>query len=70
MFTLDTTIDTIQGIKRAATNQFITDPTLNQTAHAYIDAQTEFAKMMASNAMTLAKYSVETATRGFFFKKD
>jgi hypothetical protein len=65
MFTPDTIIDNIQGIKRSFTNQVITDPTFNKIAHDYIDAQTEFAKMMARNALSVAKYSAEAVTNGF-----
>jgi hypothetical protein len=68
MFTPDAIIDNIQGIKRSFTNQVITDPTFNKIAHDYIDAQTEFAKMMARNAMTVAKYSVESVTNSFLKK--
>jgi hypothetical protein len=68
MFTPDAIIDNIQGIKRSFTNQVITDPTFNKIAHDYIDAQTEFAKMMAHNAMTVAKYSVEAVTNSFLKK--
>ena len=70
MLTPIAVIDSVQGMKRAATNQMITDPTLNQAAHAYIDAQTEFAKMLVTNAVNIAKNSVDIATRSFFFKKD
>jgi hypothetical protein len=65
MFTPDTIIDNIQGIKRSFTNQVITDPTFNKIAHDYIDAQTEFAKMLARNALTVAKYSAEAVANGF-----
>jgi hypothetical protein len=69
MFTPDAVIDNIQGIKRSFTNHVITDPTFNKIAHDYIDAQTEFAKMMARNALTVAKYSTEAATKSMFSKK-
>jgi hypothetical protein len=69
MFAPNTIIDNIQGIKSSFTDQVIKDPTLNQAAHEYIDAQTEFAKMMVKNALTIAKYSVELATKGFFYQK-
>jgi hypothetical protein len=69
MFTPNAIIDNIQGIKRSFTNQVITDPTFNKIAHDYIDAQTEFAKMLANNALAVAKYSTEAATKGLFSKK-
>jgi hypothetical protein len=65
MFTPDTIIDNVQGIKRSFTNQVITDPTFNKIAHDYIDAQTEFAKMLARNVLTVAKYSAETVANSF-----
>jgi hypothetical protein len=68
MFTPDAIIDNIQGIKRSFTNQVITDPTLNKIAHDYIDAQTEFAKIMSRNSVTVAKYSAETLAKGFSMK--
>jgi hypothetical protein len=65
MFTPDAIIDNIQGIKRSFTNQVITDPTFNKIAHDYINAQTEFAKMVSNNALTVAKYSAECLSNGF-----
>jgi hypothetical protein len=65
MFTPNAVIDNIQGIKRSFTNQVITDPTFNKIAHDYIDAQTEFAKMMSDHAVTAAKYSAECLSNGF-----
>jgi hypothetical protein len=69
MFTPDAIIDNVQGIKRSFTNQVITDPTFNKIAHNYIDAQTEFAKMMANSVLTVAKYSTESVSNSFFSKK-
>jgi len=69
MFTPDAIIDNIQGIKRSFTNQVITDPTLNKVAHSFIDAQTEFAKMTARNAITVAQYSAETLAKSVAGKK-
>lgn len=69
MFTPIAFIDTIQGMKRTAANQLIKDTTLNQSAHAFIDAQTEFAKMLVTNTMTMVNHSVETASKSVFSKK-
>ena len=66
MFTPITIIDTIQDTKRALTNQFIKDSTLNKVANEYITAQTTFAKMLANNAIDLTKYSVECFSKQLF----
>ncbi len=61
-------IDTFQDTKRIVTNKIITDPTLNKAAHNYIDAQTTFAKMLADNAIDMAKYSVDSVSKVLFPK--
>jgi hypothetical protein len=43
---------------------------LNKAAHAYIDAQTQFAKMAVNNTIDMAKYSVESISKVLFPKKD
>ena len=70
MFTPDFYIDSFQSTKRLLTNKVITDPTLNKAAHNYIDAQTTFAKMLTTNALDLAKYSVESVSKVLFPKKE
>ena len=65
MFSPDAIIDSVQGFKRSVTNQVITDPTLNTMAHAYIDAQTIFAKAVAQNAVALASSSVDSINYWF-----
>lgn len=59
MFTPVFFIEMFQGAKRSLTNKIITDEVLNRAANDFITAQTEFAKMLANNAITLAKYSVD-----------
>jgi len=58
--TLDAHIEAFQTTKRGLTDKVITDPTLNNAAHEYIDAHTAFAKMLAKNFTDLAKYSVDS----------
>lgn len=70
MFGPDFYIDSIQNMKKVITNQIFVDATLNKAAHAYIDAQTKFAKVVAGNAIDMAKYSVETASKYWFPKKE
>jgi hypothetical protein len=48
----------------------IKNSTLNKAAKDYIDAQTVFAKMMANNAIDLAKYSMDTFTKCVYPKKE
>lgn len=69
VFTPDFYIDTFQNTKKNITNSVITDKTLNKAAHAYIDAQTAFAKMLSKNATEIAKYSVDTVGDKFFPKE-
>jgi hypothetical protein len=66
MFTASFLIDTLQDTKRALTNQIIKDPTLNKAAHAYIDSQTAFAKMLVNNCMDVTKYGVESVSKVLF----
>ena len=70
MFTPEFYIDSFQSTKRMLTNKVITDATLNKAAHNYIDAQTAFAKMLAANAVDMAKYSVESVSKVLFPKKE
>jgi len=68
MFSPSFYIESFQNTKKVVTNQVIKDPTLNKAAHAYIDAQTKFALMLADNAVELAKYSVESLSKVMFPK--
>jgi len=59
MFTPDFYIDSFQATKKAITNQVFTDPKLNKAALKFIDAQTQFAKMLVQNTIDMTKYSVD-----------
>lgn len=69
MFTPDFFIDTLQSTKKALTNQIYKDPVLNKAANDYIDAQTQFAKMMVHNTVDMVKYSVESISKCLFPQK-
>ena len=69
-FTPDFFIDTFQGTKKAVTNTVFKDATLNKAAHAYIDAQTAFAKVLASNTIEMTRYSVDSISKVLFPKKE
>ncbi len=63
-------IESFQNTKKIVADQVFKDPALNKAAHAYIDAQTQFAKMAVNNTIDMAKYSVETISKYMFPKKD
>lgn len=68
MFSLDFYIDSFQSTKRVITNQVFTDPKLNKAANKFIDAQTQFAKMLAQNTVDMLKYSADAITNKAFPK--
>jgi hypothetical protein len=59
MFSPEFFIDTIQSAKRSVFNRVIQDENLQRVANRYLEAQTEFAKMLVLNAIDLAKYSLD-----------
>jgi len=69
MFTPHFYIDSFQTTKKIITDQIFKDPSLNKAAHAYIDAQTQFAKMAVNNTIDMTKYSVESVSKVLFPKK-
>ncbi len=70
MFTPTFFIDTFQGTKKVITDTVFKDPTLNKTAHAYIDAQTAFAKVLVNNTIEMTRYSVDSVSKVLFPKKE
>ena len=70
MFTPMFCIESIQNAKKVVTDQLFKDPALNKAAHAYIDAQTQFAKMAITNTIDMAKYSVDSVSKYLFPKKE
>ncbi len=69
-FTPDFFIDTFQNTKKVVTNAVFKDETLNKAAHAYIDAQTSFAKVLANNTIEMTRYSVDSVSKVLFPKKE
>ncbi len=70
MFTPHFFIDSFQSTKKIVADQIFKDPALNKAAHAYIDAQTQFAKMAVNNTIDMTKYSVESVSKVLFPKKE
>lgn len=66
MFTPDFFIDAFQTTKKVVFNQVISDKTLQRAAGEYVDAQTQFAKMIVHNTISVAKYSWETVSKCWF----
>lgn len=48
-----------QSAKKSMTNKIIKDPELNEMAHKYIDAQTQFANMLLDNTERMMKYAFD-----------
>lgn len=69
-YTTDYAIDTIQTFKKVLTDQMIKDPTLHKAAINYIDAQTNFAKMLGHNTVDIVKYSIDSLGKYFFPKQE
>lgn len=70
MFSPHFYIDSFQNTKKIVADQIFKDPALNKAAHAYIDAQTQFAKMAINNTIDMAKYSVDSVSKYLFPKKE
>lgn len=66
MFNPEFFIDSFQGAKKSVTDKVFKDQVLNKAAHAYIDAQTAFAKMMVRNTIDVAKHSVDSISKVLF----
>ena len=60
--TLESHIDAFQTTKKGLTDKIITDEMLNKAAHNFINAQSEFAKMLAKNYTDIAKYPMDAYT--------
>lgn len=52
-------INYIQSTKKTLTDRIIKDPELNDMAHKYIEAQTQFANMLLDNTECMMKYSFD-----------
>lgn len=65
-YTANFYIDTLQKTKSILTDKVITDPVLNKAAHDFLDAQTVFAKMAATNTTNIAKHSIDSISKTYF----
>jgi hypothetical protein len=70
MFTPHFFIDTFQSTKKSVFKTIVQDPELQRVADRYVDAQTEFAKMLVTNTIDIAKFSFEKVTDRAFSKKE
>ena len=68
MFTPDYFIDSVQNAKRYVVNTFVQDDQIKQGLHAYIDAQTEFVKVVSKNAVDFSKLAVERVVKTDYSK--
>lgn len=59
MFTPDALIDTIQNGKKQVVTTLVQDPTIKNGLLEVIEAQTNFAKTVAKNALTFSQLCVE-----------
>ena len=44
MFTIDTTVDTVQNSKKQMINTFVTNDNVKEALNSFVDAQTEYTK--------------------------
>lgn len=44
MFTIDTTVDTVQNSKKQMINTFVTNENVKEALNSFVDAQTEYTK--------------------------
>ena len=54
----------IQSTKKTMTDKIIKDPELNEMAHKYIEAQSQFANMLLDNTQCMMKYSFDMMAKG------
>jgi hypothetical protein len=52
-------IDIFQSTKKGVFKQIVSNPELQRVADRYVDAQTEFAKMLVTNTIDIAKFSLD-----------
>ena len=57
-------INYLQSTKKSMTDRIIKDPELNEIAHKYIEAQTQFANMLVDNTECMMKYSFDRLAKG------
>ena len=57
-------VNYVQSAKKTMTDKVIKDPELNEMAHKYIEAQTQFANMLLDNTECMMKYSFDKMAKG------
>jgi hypothetical protein len=62
--TMKMIVNYFQQAKKTFTNTVIKDPELNEMAHKYIEAQTQFANMLLDNTECMMKYSFDKMAKG------
>lgn len=60
MFSPEFFIDTVQSTKLSVFNRIVQDEELRKVAERYVQAQTDFAKMIVRNSIDMIKYSVDS----------
>jgi len=64
MFTPDAIIDSVQNAKKQVVSTFVQDATIKAGLIEIIEAQTEFAKTLAKNALTFSQLAVQSLPLG------
>jgi hypothetical protein len=59
MFTPDAIIDSVQNAKKQVVSTFVQDATIKAGLIEIIEAQTEFTKTVAKNALTFSQLAVK-----------
>jgi hypothetical protein len=59
MFTPDAVIDSVQNAKKQIVSTFVHDETIKAGLIEIIEAQTEFTKTLAKNALTFGQLAVK-----------
>jgi len=63
MFAADQMIDTIQNGKKYVVNTFVTDKSIQNSLHAYVDTQTEFVKQIVKTSNDILSYFTESVIK-------
>jgi hypothetical protein len=71
MFTIDNTVDTIQGAKKQFVKTFVTNEKVAEALNSFVDAQSEYTKKAAKVGVdtftTLASEATKTAQTAMKF---
>jgi hypothetical protein len=64
MFTLDATIDAVQGAKKQFVNTFVQNETVAKALNEFVDAQSDYTKKAAKTSMDAATVLTQEMVRG------